>query len=1577
MHDSARTSRLALVGVFVVLSALLGIATPTPAAAQSSVSSCGGPEVYFFDSDDHCDDPDPAFCGDPVAAGKVFDANSIGREACCAAEKEYLGSCSAECAEQMYDFCAVVCCYPSEEDGYISYGVCAPGEDEVYPEVNEFGEIDVALSCGFASSSSAFSSSSAGSECGNGVVDENEECDDGSWCVGGDYDGYPIYTPEDADDCYGGGGEIYKEGGYGCDAYCNLEDIYCCNVDGYREAVDYETMLDFAEGNAGDYLTGYYCSGVDASIYPPGDSNLTTTNPDESCFCGDGEVQADLYEECDMGDGYNDDANGCPDCVVACGDGYLDESAAVVDWGGTSLAYDLNQEALYEQCDDGNWAAGDGCDAFCQREPIYYCVSDSQGGYREEVDSGVRPEVDVGYECQGASDPYIPGCFGTVTAGQYDSCECGDGIVQYQEDCDLGADYNTLENGCASDCTYVCGDDVVNSDSYVVNAAGDDWLMSNDDYLMEQCDDGNWNNNDGCDENCQVEPGLCCYAPADWADYGYFDFEEDQYGDKVDSEYCDYYGGTYYDPDFLSTYRSSGGFYELCEVPGICCSDLDGSYESLSADGCYGTFLTPESLELGDYYGDSYDTDGDGTYSTEEASYACQEVGVCCYDVDLDGTNDTYDISTEDFDVDAGFCQTYGGEFIPLSSMEDPYAPGEECGVPGICCYTDYTYASTTQVDCDSYGEYVYDPIQEDYVWVEGDYVSFDEANTDGDYFLSEDEEIAACDVRGICCYDDDADGYYDTYDTEVSQGYCENWNGYYAPMGALDGQSPSEFCAIPGVCCYDNSEYYSGSDPDRQGEDDCILYDGEYHTYEEATTSPNGNDDYELDYQEMQNVCQPLGLCCHDVDGDQSNDTYYEDMDSAECAELYEGDWISNSALSGLTQYPTPADYCRIPAVCCPTGESDFTEPYYAQRYECTGAQGNYVDFDTANTDGNDVIDSQELEYACEEPGYCCNPYDYMYDEVYGADDCETPEEFRPSAEAWDLNDDDYIEWGEACAQYCCYANGYDEYGPYDLEPTNLAADYPDVFALVGDDCQAATGDISTLGYVSDSDEDVCAVYCCAEDADGYREAYEVDLDDQYTACADQYDDNFEPLYGGDYFGYPTFDEASACDYDEPVVCCTANGDEVTFYENELGEGDMCDEWLNEIDCYDIEWRDSDYCYQAMAAVPASDREESSQSSSLEPLCQLYCCSAGEAYGDPNLDPNMPCEDQEDSLGYQLYGGYEDYPTFDEYYACPSVPTYCCEGGTDVVEAVDSNGDPLRDSYGNPIQPGDNCADYGDYEPFPGHDEFTSDYACDYYCCDADTEEQVAVDAGDYAEAEGIYGAYPSCEEIAELTSSNFLDGPVGTPESCSNPTLYCCEAASGDGPSGVAVPAYENGEDVSSGVNSDGDVISNGCYEPNTTRSYSDDAMTCCQGDAAACSSFCTDINIFFGWVTLTACNPQVCAAAGCMPDLQDQSGVADFLLSITNNPWYGGVACDTCNAGTPPPDDTDLYACDYSGGYFVIIPEEYGYYLDEYVTDDADEASLACSIVYYDEYCTYPDILANAMEYPFFTESYCSSL
>lgn len=74
-------------------------------------------------------------------------------------------------------------------------------------------------------------------------------------------------------------------------------------------------------------------------------------------FCGDGNIDVGLGEECD--DGNMTSGDGCSDlCIVEfCGDGTL-------------------QTGIGEECDDGNTSGGDGCDAACQHEVVVPAIGD-------------------------------------------------------------------------------------------------------------------------------------------------------------------------------------------------------------------------------------------------------------------------------------------------------------------------------------------------------------------------------------------------------------------------------------------------------------------------------------------------------------------------------------------------------------------------------------------------------------------------------------------------------------------------------------------------------------------------------------------------------------------------------------------------------------------------------------------------------------------------------------------------------------------------------------------------------------------------------------------------------------------------------------------------------------------------------------------------------------------------------------------------------------------------------------------------------------------------------------------------
>lgn len=129
----------------------------------------------------------------------------------------------------------------------------------------------------------------------------------------------------------------------------------------------------------------------------------------------------------------------CPTAVARCGDWIVQQG---------------------EQCDDGNAASGDGCDATC--------IPSGCG-------NGVRAPDEL---CDDGNTVDGDGCdTGCVVSA------CGNGVRAPSEQCDDG---NTIDgDGCDSDCSVTsCGNGIRSRD--------------------EQCDDGNHSSGDGCDAGCQV-----------------------------------------------------------------------------------------------------------------------------------------------------------------------------------------------------------------------------------------------------------------------------------------------------------------------------------------------------------------------------------------------------------------------------------------------------------------------------------------------------------------------------------------------------------------------------------------------------------------------------------------------------------------------------------------------------------------------------------------------------------------------------------------------------------------------------------------------------------------------------------------------------------------------------------------------------------------------------------------------------------------------------------------------------------------------------------------------------------------
>jgi len=343
--------------------------------------------------------------------------------------------------------------------------------------------------------------------CGDGVIDFTEECDNGAanantpnacrpscthpTCGDGVVD---TQWGENCDDANTVSGD-------GCDAQCHSEcgdgkvgpGEECDNGDANSDVVPDACRSDCTRPTCGDGVR---------------DSNEqcdtgANTPQCQSCIvrCGNGVLEPG--EECDNGI-YNTDSqpNACrTNCQLSwCGDGILD-SLEECDNGtlngnttdkcrtwcripkcGDGIV-DLGNK---EVCDDGNTLDGDGCDSCCKLE----C-----GNGR----------VDPGEECdhgRGNSDTK-PACCRT-------NCKfptCGDGVTDFGEECDDGARNTWAPNSCRPNCTRAsCGDGIV------------------DHLYGEVCDQGtrnSWTSIDGCAPDCT--PNVCrqsvhfntTYNPAD------------------------------------------------------------------------------------------------------------------------------------------------------------------------------------------------------------------------------------------------------------------------------------------------------------------------------------------------------------------------------------------------------------------------------------------------------------------------------------------------------------------------------------------------------------------------------------------------------------------------------------------------------------------------------------------------------------------------------------------------------------------------------------------------------------------------------------------------------------------------------------------------------------------------------------------------------------------------------------------------------------------------------------------------------------------------------------------------------
>lgn len=193
------------------------------------------------------------------------------------------------------------------------------------------------------------------------------------------------------------------------------------------------------------------------------------------CFCGDGVV--DRGEECDDGNGIDDDGctnacyqtecgNGIVEPGEECDDGNLNDNDVCPSTCLNAVCGDGYVWDGVEECDDGDFDDTNDCTTSCRNAR---CGDGIVWADAEECDDGNLSDTDS--------------CLAT--------CEdnvCGDGYVfEGTEECDDGGDNRNEPDACRTDCTLPrCGDAITDTG--------------------EMCDDGNTIDNDGCSNHCS-RPG--------------------------------------------------------------------------------------------------------------------------------------------------------------------------------------------------------------------------------------------------------------------------------------------------------------------------------------------------------------------------------------------------------------------------------------------------------------------------------------------------------------------------------------------------------------------------------------------------------------------------------------------------------------------------------------------------------------------------------------------------------------------------------------------------------------------------------------------------------------------------------------------------------------------------------------------------------------------------------------------------------------------------------------------------------------------------------------------------------------
>jgi cysteine-rich repeat protein len=260
--------------------------------------------------------------------------------------------------------------------------------------------------------------------------------------------------------------------------------------------------------------------------YEGRDDDVLCGGDDRLDDCGNGNVEG--FEECD--DGNTRDRDGCDrSCRIERSWECRGEPSRCEEDDGRVICGDGLLEGT-EECDDDNTRDGDGCDARCNEEPGFVCRFEPSDCTEEAAPSVCGDgEVEGREGCddrnQVSGDGCDSGCeveSGWRCLGEPSRCddlgevftECGDGIMDRGEYCD--DENRTPGDGCDGVCREeegwscagepsVCRREGSSSRDRSGGGCGNGFVD-----IDEECDDGNRENDDGCNMDCVKEAGWQC-----------------------------------------------------------------------------------------------------------------------------------------------------------------------------------------------------------------------------------------------------------------------------------------------------------------------------------------------------------------------------------------------------------------------------------------------------------------------------------------------------------------------------------------------------------------------------------------------------------------------------------------------------------------------------------------------------------------------------------------------------------------------------------------------------------------------------------------------------------------------------------------------------------------------------------------------------------------------------------------------------------------------------------------------------------------------------------------------------------